>query len=323
MQWLEEQTADMCARVFAGRWPASSVLAIPQALGGLALMKKMSQWLLCLNQGNCSVNCQSCIAFNDDAHPDAMVLSPDESQVSLSIKIDQLRELMDRLSGSSTLGGAQVLRIEQAERMTQQCANALLKTLEEPKKGLYIVMQTDHVSQLLPTIRSRTHVERVQYSMAHQGTYFDQILPKGSPYYFLRFTHTTRPMSIEGMVKDEQVLMSYRSLGRFLQYSACQPLSTLAQLPDLSTESLIEALLFMIEALMGEKTQACQRALDLYRAFLASEILDDDIMLDILQLDNARHKLLETKRLIQQPGVAGSRLIRDGLMLDLHKTLHG
>jgi DNA polymerase-3 subunit delta' len=323
MHWLEEQKENIRTRALAGRWPASSVLAIPQALGGLAILKKTSQWLLCLNRDHCAENCQSCVAFIDDAHPDVMVLAPDESQVSLSIKIDQLRELMDRLSGSSTLGGAQVLRIEQAERMTQQCANALLKTLEEPKKGLYIVMQTDHVSQLLPTIRSRTHIERVQYSTVQQEAYFDQVIAKDSPYCFLRFTHGKRPMLINAIIKDDQVLIAYRNLGRFLQCSACQPLATLERLSEMSTDSLVEALLFMLEALMGKKTQACQRAMAMYDAFVRSGILEQTVIPDILQLDNVRATLLETQRLIQQPGIAGSRLIRDALMLNLHKTLHG
>lgn len=87
----------------------------------------------------------------DLAHPDLMWVEPDGS----SIKIDQIRLVIEFLQGTVQLGGRKIAVIPQAELMTMQAQNALLKMLEEPPSGNHIVLVSTNTPQLLPTVRSR------------------------------------------------------------------------------------------------------------------------------------------------------------------------
>jgi hypothetical protein len=72
-----------------------------------------------------------------------------------TIGIDDVRELSDALSTTSR-GGYRVCIIQRIERMQDPAANAFLKILEEPPKDVVFLLTTDAVSDLLPTIFSRT-----------------------------------------------------------------------------------------------------------------------------------------------------------------------
>lgn len=60
--------------------------------------------------------------------------------------------------------------INHAEMLTKEAQNALLKLLEEPPKGVYILLLCTNVSALLPTIRSRAPVLRMQSFSADELT---------------------------------------------------------------------------------------------------------------------------------------------------------
>lgn len=64
--------------------------------------------------------------------------------------------LRDHLARTALWGGAKVVVVDDAHRMTEEAQNALLKTLEEPPRGSHILLVTDDPGSLLPTVRSRT-----------------------------------------------------------------------------------------------------------------------------------------------------------------------
>jgi len=72
-----------------------------------------------------------------------------------NIDIDQIRDLCAALSRYSFLGGYKVALIDEAEKMNANSANALLKTLEEPKGNTLLFLITTDESLLPETIRSR------------------------------------------------------------------------------------------------------------------------------------------------------------------------
>ena len=86
------------------------------------------------------------------------VVSPDGN----SIKIDQVRELQREFSFRAVESNRKVYIIEQAEKMTVQAANSLLKFLEEPNYQVTAILSTEHVHQILPTILSRCQVMSFQ-----------------------------------------------------------------------------------------------------------------------------------------------------------------
>ncbi len=96
--------------------------------------------------------CQSCRLVLASAHPDVTLFSTDRVQIS----IDEVRELVSKASLSSSMGRYRVLIIEDADRMTERTSNVLLKELEEPSENTIWMLCAPSVSDLLPTIRSRT-----------------------------------------------------------------------------------------------------------------------------------------------------------------------
>jgi len=120
-----------------------------------AVVLEFCQFLLCSNvneiqASSCGI-CQSCSLFNAGTHPDFVKLGAKEQ----TIGVDEMRSVSSFLEKTSQLSGNQVVCIDYVENMTENAANALLKTLEEPSRGSYLLLLTDNKNQLLPTIRSR------------------------------------------------------------------------------------------------------------------------------------------------------------------------
>jgi len=82
---------------------------------------------------------------------DFLILEPEEGKKSISI--NQVRTTLSKLSLSSD--GQRVVIVDAAEQLTNQAANALLKTLEEPGQGVHLILISHNLSKLLPTIISR------------------------------------------------------------------------------------------------------------------------------------------------------------------------
>jgi len=87
------------------------------------------------------------------SHPDLIWLEPQSK--SRRITIDEVRAMIQQLSQTSFSGGWKVGVILCADRMTDQAANAFLKTLEEPPPRTLLIMVTDEPQSLLATITSR------------------------------------------------------------------------------------------------------------------------------------------------------------------------
>lgn len=99
--------------------------------------------------------CGSCQRYLHGTHPDHIVIEEDKS-----IKVDQVRSLIDRLSVRPYEGGRHTVVIERADAMTPQAQNALLKTLEEPPGSAVIFLLAEKAAPLLPTILSRVRLIR-------------------------------------------------------------------------------------------------------------------------------------------------------------------
>ncbi len=90
----------------------------------------------------------------DGTHPDVQILRPDGANV----RIDQIRTLRKEMQSRPVEGGRKAFIITDADRMTLEAANSLLKVLEEPPAYGLIVLLTSNLEQLLPTIRSRCQI---------------------------------------------------------------------------------------------------------------------------------------------------------------------
>jgi DNA polymerase-3 subunit delta' len=85
------------------------------------------------------------------AHPDVSLIRTE----LLSIRVGEIRELVRRAAMSPTQGRWQVMVVEDADRLTEQAADALLKSIEEPAQRTVWVLCAPTVEDVVPTIRSR------------------------------------------------------------------------------------------------------------------------------------------------------------------------
>ncbi|MBM4124783.1 MAG: DNA polymerase III subunit delta' [Nitrospira sp.] len=104
--------------------------------------------------------CQSCCQIEARTHPDFRLIEPDQELANPQIKIEQVRELEQQIVYRPLVGRRKVCLIDEADRLTQGAANALLKTLEEPTAHSLFLLITSRPSALPATVRSRCQAIR-------------------------------------------------------------------------------------------------------------------------------------------------------------------
>lgn len=96
--------------------------------------------------------CKSCIQSESHNHPDIKYITHEK----LSISVDDIREQLNNDITIKPYSSAyKVYIIPDANKMTEEAQNALLKTIEEPPAYAVIILLTDNLTNLLPTIQSR------------------------------------------------------------------------------------------------------------------------------------------------------------------------
>jgi DNA polymerase-3 subunit delta' len=96
--------------------------------------------------------CAACTRIARGVHPDVMLIEPGDSG---SIKIDPIRDVIDRSGYRPFEGRRRVVIIDDAEALVPGAQNALLKTLEEPPSASMFVLVSARPDALLPTVQSR------------------------------------------------------------------------------------------------------------------------------------------------------------------------
>jgi DNA polymerase III subunit delta' len=101
--------------------------------------------------GGCG-SCVDCRTAQSGAHADVELIQTE----GLSIKIDEIRELITRAAWTPSVATYRVVVMEDADRLTESAANALLKAIEEPSTRTIWLLCAPTITDVLPTIRSRT-----------------------------------------------------------------------------------------------------------------------------------------------------------------------
>lgn len=153
--WQAPQWLHLCELRNNNRLPHALLLGGPSGVGKRRFAKAVAHSLLCENTtpGNPCGECRHCHFNLAGMHPDLKIIEPEEP--GKQIKVDQVRGILDFIAQTSQQGGSKIVIIEPAEAMNINAANALLKNLEEPTEDTVILMVSDAVGTLLPTIRSR------------------------------------------------------------------------------------------------------------------------------------------------------------------------
>jgi len=139
---------------FRGTLPPSLIFAGPEGVGKRMAALALAQALNCLAPaGNDACGqCASCKRIARGVHADVMLIEPGDTG---SIKVDQVREAIERAAYRPFEGRRRVVIIDSADEILVEAQNALLKTLEEPPPASVFVLVTSRPDVLLPTVRSR------------------------------------------------------------------------------------------------------------------------------------------------------------------------
>lgn len=121
----------------------------PPGSGRSSAAVAFAQALICPNQG-CGA-CNECQSAATGGHSDVEVIRTE----GLSIKVEEIRELLTRVAWAPSMGGWRVVVMEDADRLTESAANALLKAIEEPGTRTAWLLCAPTLHDVLPTIRSR------------------------------------------------------------------------------------------------------------------------------------------------------------------------
>ena len=121
----------------------------PPGSGRSSAAVAFAQALVCANKG-CGT-CNECRSAKSGSHPDIEIIRTE----GLSIKIEEVRELLTRVAWAPSMGGWRVVVMEDADRLTESAANALLKAIEEPGNRTVWLLCAPTLHDVLPTIRSR------------------------------------------------------------------------------------------------------------------------------------------------------------------------
>lgn len=121
----------------------------PPGSGRSVAARAFAAALLCGQRG-CG-QCPSCRQVAAGTHPDLLLVKPD----GLSYGVKQTRDLVLKAAQSPVYGGWRIVLFEDADRATEQAANALLKAIEEPPPRTVWLLCAPSAADLPTTIRSR------------------------------------------------------------------------------------------------------------------------------------------------------------------------
>ena len=120
-------------------------------IGKKMIAFEFAKMLLCTGEEKYCNKCKSCIEFDTNNNPDFLCIEPDGN----SIKIEQIRYLQKKIQEKPIISDKKVYIINDANLMTVEAQNCLLKTLEEPPEFAIIVLIGNNENSFLATIKSR------------------------------------------------------------------------------------------------------------------------------------------------------------------------
>ncbi len=160
----------------SGRTAHAYLFAGPDGVGKRAAALALAQALNCeggaARADGCGT-CRSCRKIAKGLHPDVQIIAP----AGANMKIDQVRALEADAALGLYEGKRKVFVLDGAERMTEQAANAILKTLEEPPGRSVLILLTTTPSALPPTIVSRC--QTVMFSALPDDTLHAYLVQRG------------------------------------------------------------------------------------------------------------------------------------------------
>lgn len=149
----QEDATRVLSQAAAGNGMTHAWLFVgPPGSGRSVAASAFAAALQCPNGQGCGT-CATCHTVNSGTHPDVQRIIPE----GLSIGVDEVRRIITTASRTPTSATWQILIMEDADRLTESAANALLKAIEEPPERTVFLLcaPSDNPQELSITIRSR------------------------------------------------------------------------------------------------------------------------------------------------------------------------
>jgi DNA polymerase-3 subunit delta' len=147
-----------------GRFPHALLFVGPEGVGKHLAARTLAQALLCERHGEAELEpcgaCPSCLQVVARSHPDVLLVAKPEEKHELPIAT--IRTLCLDLGLKPMRGGRRVAIVDDADDLSEEAANAFLKTLEEPPPGAVLVLIGTSPELQLDTILSRCRVVRFE-----------------------------------------------------------------------------------------------------------------------------------------------------------------
>lgn len=157
-----EKAVEFLSRVVSGGQVAQTYIFIgPDDLGKSTIALAFAKNLMA-----------SALAGREGTNSDLHILKREDGKKSISI--DQVRELIKDLSLGSFLDSYKIGLIKEADALTPEAQNALLKTLEEPRDKVVIILLAESEESLLPTIISRA--QKLYFQAVPAETIYDYLI---------------------------------------------------------------------------------------------------------------------------------------------------
>ena len=134
------------------------LFAGPEGSGKQLAARALAAALFC-KAGACG-DCRDCRLALDDRHPNLVVVEPEGRDIRVGENADEsgtARWMTSRAYLTAPEGGWKVMRLEQADRMTEEAADVLLKALEEPPDQTVFLLSSARPDEIPETVRSRCH----------------------------------------------------------------------------------------------------------------------------------------------------------------------
>jgi len=133
-----------------GKVSHAYVIEGDKGMGKKLIANTFAAYLVCNNKTSCGV-CESCKLAAGGSHPDIITVLPEKKQIG----VDDIRQVIKSISIKPYMADKKVVIIPDADGITPEAQNALLKVLEEPPEYVVFLILIQNAELLLDTILSR------------------------------------------------------------------------------------------------------------------------------------------------------------------------
>ncbi len=140
----------------------------PNKVGKFRVSLEFAKTLECENKNlkeECAPcnKCQTCLKIEKMNHPDVLAVKAEEvtkgkKRYEKKIGIEEVQKIQHHLSLFTHSAPYKIVIVDGAEKLSREASNAFLKTLEDPTDKSVIILITDSIGEILPTISSRTQM---------------------------------------------------------------------------------------------------------------------------------------------------------------------